>query len=258
MAHLAFVEMGKHWKVGVHGVKQPEVSNVRGGEIRQALILLAPASGKLRTAGGEQFDQTTQQSHQVFACADLDERWNEPGIELKRARRSPFHVGDAQHRRTFAVFRVRQQTHILSRDLDGLLAGAGVLVAKGGHFRQVASASVFAGGDIETALAVVGNRQVNVQTLRPRLEKFFQGFGRWWRIRFWNLEQQSIGKDACGTRNNKLTIGQQLSINRQFAEAPGTKLECLQAEIERILDEAILHLEMLRGQERTLGPENWF
>ena len=56
MAHFTFVEMGKYWKVGVHGVEQPEVSNVRGGEIRQALIFLSPAGGKLRAAGREQLD----------------------------------------------------------------------------------------------------------------------------------------------------------------------------------------------------------
>jgi hypothetical protein len=107
-------------------------------------------------------------------------------------------------------------------------------------------------------LPIVGNRQVDVETLGSGLEKFFQGFGRRRRIGVRHFEQESIGENTCGACYSELSLGQQLRVDRQFAEAPWTKLERLQAEIERVLDEAILHLEMLRGQERALGPENWF
>ena len=170
--------------------------------------------------------------------------------------RSTFAI--SQNRGTFAVLRVGQQAHILSRDLDWLFAGAGVLVAKGSHFRQIASAPVLTGGNIQAALAVVGDRQVHIQTLRARFEEFFQGLRRRRRVGFRNLEQQSIGKNSGSARNGKLPLGQQFRIDRQFAKSPGAELEGLEAEIKRILDEAILHLEVLRSQERALGPENWF
>src|SRR5208283_2160284 len=78
------------------------------------------------------------------------------------------------------------------------------------------------------------------------------------------------GGSASGTSNNspsgkmpgagdrELPLSQQLPIDRQFAEAPRAKLERLQPEVESIFEKAILQLEVLRGQERALGPENWF
>ena len=134
---------------------------------------MSPSGRKLRAPCGKQFHHAAQQPHQILARPDLNERWNEPGIQLERACRSPFDIRDPQHRRTFTVFRVRQQPHILARNLDRLLARASILVAKGGHFREVARAALFPGGYIQTPLAVVGNGQIYVQILGAWLEKFF-------------------------------------------------------------------------------------
>ena len=126
------------------------------------------------------------------------------------------------------------------------------------YLRQIARASVFSRGNIQATLTIVRNGQVDVETLSSGLEEFLQRFGRRRRIGFRNLEQQSIGENAGGARDGKLPFCQQLRIDRKLAKSPRTKLERLQAKIERILDEAILHLKMLRSQERALGPQNWF
>jgi hypothetical protein len=54
-----------------------------------------------------------------------------------------------------------------------------------------------------------------------------------------------------------LPVGEEFLIYRQVEEPPWTKFKSLQAKIERVLEKAVLDLEMLRSQKRALGPENW-
>ena len=64
MTFLGFENMAHDRQMAVGRVKQPEVGNIRGGEFRQALILLPARSRKRAALGGEDLDQArTQNGH---------------------------------------------------------------------------------------------------------------------------------------------------------------------------------------------------
>ena len=58
-------------------VEQPEVGDIGGGEVGEALIFLAAGAGELRATGSEDFDDAAKQSHDVFVGADVEEGRNE-------------------------------------------------------------------------------------------------------------------------------------------------------------------------------------
>ena len=93
---------------------------------------------------------------------------------------------------------------------------------------------------------------------RARIEEFIQGLRRRWGIGLRDLEEQSVGENSRSARDRKLAIREEFGIDRQIAEAPRTKFKRLQPEIQRVFEKTVLHLEMLRRQERALGPEDGF
>src|SRR5579864_758753 len=156
MSLLAIKQVAENREVRVDGIEQPEIRNVGRSEVRQTLILLPPRSRKLGAPGRENLDQPAQHSGQVFTGADLEQRRNEAWIQKKRVRLRTLHIGDPQNRAPFAILIFRQQPQILPRNLDRLLAHAGVLVAKSRHLREITAAAVsLRNGDIEPALPVV-------------------------------------------------------------------------------------------------------
>ena len=161
-----------------------------------------------------------------------------------------------KHRTAFAVLVFRQQPQVLARYLNRFVAGAGIFVAEGRHLHNVTAAAIGSRGDIQSALPIVRNREVDVEALHSRLEQLRQCL-RWRRrIRVRNVEQQAIRKDAGGARNHQLAFGKHLLVEDQLAEAPGAELKRLQAEIQRVLDKPVLHLQMLRSEKRAFGPDD--
>jgi len=69
-----------------------------------------------------------------------------------------YDIGNAEGSVAFAIFSADHETHVLTGKLNRLFATAGIFVAINGDFGDVARAGVsLADGDIEAALAVVGN-----------------------------------------------------------------------------------------------------
>src|SRR5271170_7447898 len=98
--------MTENREVGIDRVEQPEVGNVRSRKIRQALILLPTAAGKLSATGGKNLDQSAQNPDEIFTGAGFDQRRNIARIQMEGAGLGPLHVGDAQHRAAFATLRL--------------------------------------------------------------------------------------------------------------------------------------------------------
>src|SRR4029077_9740010 len=104
---------------------------------------------------------------------------------------------------------------------------------------------------------VVGDGQVNIQASRSRIKEIRQGLRGRRRIRIRDIKQQPIRKNASSPRNHKLSLGKHLLIDDQLTESPSTKLQRLQPEIERVLNKPVLRLQVLRSEERPLGPDHW-
>ena len=136
MAALPLQQVTEHGNMRIDGIQKPEICDVRRREVGQAEVLLPPAGGKLRTLGGENFQQPVDQAEQKVAGAYFEQGRNKAGIEPEDAGIGAFHVGDAQGGASFASLIGRQQTQILARDLDRLLSGPGVFVDHGRDLRQ--------------------------------------------------------------------------------------------------------------------------
>src|ERR1700739_3739966 len=96
--------MAEHGKVRVHRVEEPEVRNVRGREIGQALVLLAPPAGKLGALRRQDLENSIHDAAQIVAGVNLEERGNEAGVKPERAGLALFDVGYAQYRAALAAF----------------------------------------------------------------------------------------------------------------------------------------------------------
>src|ERR1700735_1963197 len=130
MCPFAFKQMTENREVRIHCIEQPEVGDVRGGEIRQALILLPATAGEMSTTGRKYLDQAAQQTCQIFTRIYIDQGRNEAMVQHERARFGALYVGDAQGRAAFAGFTLNQQTYVLPGNLNRLRGGSGVFIAE--------------------------------------------------------------------------------------------------------------------------------
>ena len=222
-----------------------------------ALVLLAAGRGELGALGEEDFKEAVDEAAEVVAGADFEERRGEAGIEGEGSGVIAEDVGDAKGGAAFAGLVGGEEAEVFAGDLDGLLAGAGVLVAEGGDLRGVAGAGGTAGlGDVDALLAIVGDSEVNVEVAHARVEEVGEGFGGWGGVGGRNVEEEAVGKDAGDLRDFKLAQREGFLIDDDLAEPPGAELKGGQAEVYAVLEEAILELEVLRGEEGSLGPED--
>ena len=257
MSLLALKQVAENREVGVDGIEQPEIRNIGRSEVRQALILLPAGTGKLCATGGENLDQSAQHSGQVLTSADLKQRRNKPRVQKKCVRLGTLHIGDTQNRTAFAILVFSQQPQILPRNLDRLLAYTSILVAESCNFSEITAAAVLLrNSDIEPALPVLGDGQVNIQALRAGFKEIRQRLGGWRRVRVRDIEQQPIRENTRSPRDYKLPFSEHLLINDEFTESPGAELQRLQAEIKRVLDKPVLRLQVLGSEERPLGPDH--
>ena len=102
VAALALQKMAKNRDIGIDRVEQPEVGDVGGGEIGQALVFLPAAAGELRALGGEDLKDAVDQAAHIVVGADLEQGGNKAGFEPEGAGLRLLHVGDAQGGTAFA------------------------------------------------------------------------------------------------------------------------------------------------------------
>ena len=257
MAALALQQMAEHGNVGVDRVQQPEVRDIRGGEVGQALVLLAPAARELRAFGGENLEDAVDQAAQVVAGAHFEQRRHEARIQAEAAGLGLLHVGDAQRGAAFAGFVLGQQAQVLARDLDGLFAHAGVVVADSGDFRQVARTRRPAqSGDVQALVLVIRNGEIEVEisTSGSKYSAIDLEGGGW--SGPGNLEGKPVRKDARGARDRQLPVGQQFLVEHDFVEAPGAELQRLYPEVHAVFQELVLKLQMLGRQKSAFAPKN--
>ena len=90
-----------------------------------------------------------------------------------------------------------------------------------------------------------------------RSERRFQRLGGRGSIGFGNVEQQAVGKHADRCRDGKRAGRQGLAIDGEAMKPPGREGEARQPKLEQVLQEAVLQLQVLRGEQDTLRPEDW-
>src|SRR6185436_4509682 len=148
----------------IDGVEQPETGDVGRREIGEALIFLAAQAGDGSGAGGQNLHQLTGDACEVIAGMEIEQGRNESRFGLKGAGLGAPYSRHAQVGEAVEGFAFGEQTQVLVGDLYRLFGEAGVFVAEQFDFRAVARATLTAGSsDVETALAVLRNRQVNVE-----------------------------------------------------------------------------------------------
>src|SRR5262249_47370057 len=107
-----------------------------------------------------------------------------------------------------AALTFHQKTQILARDLDRLLADTVIFVAELGDLSRVpAIAIMLSGRNVETALAVIRNSQIDIKRAGPRLEELRNCF-RWrWRIGTRDFKQQAVGENSRSSCHCYLSFG---------------------------------------------------
>src|SRR5262245_14050869 len=177
-------------------------------------------------------------------------------IHAERPSLVPLHAADAQPGIPVERFALRQQPQILARDLDRLFRKPGVLVAEQFDLRPVPRRVLPLGAShVQTALAILRHRQKQVEHFLIRVEAIRQLPVRRGRIRIGDLEQQTVRKNTRAARDLENAAVQVLLADLQGAETPGPERQVFQMELQKILEEAILQLQMLRVQESSFGPD---
>src|SRR5439155_7452627 len=110
--------------------------------------------------------------------------------------------------------------------------------------------------DIQYPLAMMGNGKKYVNGVLV----YFKGLGQLLRRRSGvgvrDIEQQPVLEDATGAGDGKRAGGQAFVIDLETLEPPGTEVESLQLKPQGVFDEAVLDLEMLRGEKGALRPDH--
>ena len=194
---------------------------------------------------------------QVIAGVEIEQGRNEARIGLKSAGLGAPHARHTQGGVAVERFALGEQAQVLARDLHGLFGEAGVLVAEQFDFRAVARAALTrGGGDVQAALAILRNRQVNVEGGLIRLEAVGQQL--WAAGRNRSPEYRRAGRrEKCRTRWKCRAIRRPAPpADLQGTEAPGPERQAVQVELQQVFEEAVLQLEMLRTEESAFGPDH--
>src|SRR5581483_5458257 len=93
--------------------------------------------------------------------------------------------------------------------------------------------------------------EVDVDALCAGFETVGNSLGMWCRITVGNAEWQPVRQNSGRSRADQLPFQQRASIEHQFYEPVRTVTQRLQSETERVLDETVLHLQVLGTEERT-------
>ena len=249
-------EVPEFREMEVDGVEQPEVGDVRRPELGEAEVLLTADAGQHAALGGQDLNQAPGDGGQVIAGREIEQRRHEMGVQVESPGPGSPDAGHRQRGAFLPRIAFRQQAIVLAGHLHGLFSQAGVFVAHRHHFGQVTGVGALVGdGNIEPGMAVIGNRQVDVERILVRRKRAGQGYGGRRRLGSREVEQQAIGEDSGGFRNPELTRRERLPADLERDEAPGIAGEGLHPEFERTLDETVLRLEVLRAQEGALHPD---
>ena len=71
------------------------------------------------------------------------------------------------------------------------------------------------------------------------------------------FEGQTVREKSYGFGDGGRAALQLFVVDVQLQEPVGPEVESFDAKLEQRFEEAVLRLEVLRGEERPLGPEHW-
>src|SRR5215472_3836622 len=123
----------------IDSVQQPKVSCFGGREFCKHLPTLSAGTGEGGTLRGKNLNLATQQTAEIIAGCKIKTRCNESWIQRRSASRITSYLSNAQNRIAVAIFILEQQTKGSSRNLDGLLLCAGVVVGDHLCFSKISS-----------------------------------------------------------------------------------------------------------------------
>ena len=218
---------------------------------------MPPHAGQRTAFGREDLDQAAGYGQDEIVGREVEQRRGKFGVELVAVAGNAQHAGHRQGDAAALGLAFYQQAEILARELHGLFGRTGILVAERRDFRQVAGVhAALAHGEVDAAHAEIGDCQGHVEGGLPGLEIGRQGLHRRRGIGAGDVERESIGKQALGLMDGEGAGGQGFLVDAQAAESPGAELQGLHAELQDAFDEAVLDLQMLRAEERALGPDD--
>ena len=241
----------------VDRIEQPEIGDIGGGEIRQTLILLPPHAGDGAGARGENLHQAARNRNQVVAGGEIQQGRHEAWVQLEGAGFAAQHAGHTQCRVAVAILAFHQQPQILARHLDGLFAHAGVLVAEHLDFRAIPGSAVARGrSHVQAPIAILRNGQVHVERGLIRIEALSQLFGGRSAVGTGYVEDQPVRQEPGRAGDAERSARESFAADLQRGEAPGAERQAFQVELQEVLEKAILELQVLGSQKRSLGPDH--
>src|ERR1700751_917516 len=141
-------------------------------------------------------------------------------------------VGHTQRGSSLAIFALDQETEVLARDLNGLLARPRVFVAKPRNLRQKPDiASTCVGRYIHASRPDIRHCEIKRETVDPGIKTIRDGARGRHIVGVRNVEQQAIRENAGGARYDQMTGGQFFLVDREFAETPRAESQRLQPEV---------------------------
>jgi hypothetical protein len=97
---------------------------------------------------------------------------------------------------------------------------------------------------------------MNVDFVLVGLKELGELDGRRGRVRIGNIDNQPIRENPCGGGDCDRARRERFLVDSQVRKTLGLERKRLGLEPERVLQEAVLCLKMLRTQERTFHPDN--
>ena len=246
----------------VEGVQQPEAGDVGYGKIREALVALAARAGQRRRFGGGALEDAVRDPHDERARRDVEQRRDERGIQRYLAGRGA-HEADQWHRDIpFRRFAFEQESKVGPRDLDGAFREAGGLVARQlvlaapARGRRGAARARIASDDVPCARSVFGYSDRHHQRTLILLPRGVQRSGRRRWVGGRRVEQEAVREASGGRAHHDRSASEGLAVDLEPRDTPRAERQRAKLEAQQFIEIPVLRLEVLRGEERPLAPED--
>src|SRR5437016_244482 len=125
-------------KIRIDGVQKPEAGYLRSGKLRSKFATLSARAGQGGALGRKDLDLAAQQRREITAGCQVEARRDELWIEYRDTSRITDHVRDSHLGKPIEVFIPENQTKHPSRNMDGLLLVADVLIREHARLGHVA------------------------------------------------------------------------------------------------------------------------
>lgn len=213
---------------------------------------------KDRTFFIENVDEAVQHADQGRTGAQAEARWHKGGVGREVSRAVAGHADEGQAHELIGQFRIHEEAKILAPYSDRFFVAARILIGHDLFDGQVANG---VGGTVQTgvlALAQVDwSREIQDQVIGDGRKQRREVSRRWGGIRPWQVERQSVFKEASCVREGNRPIAERVVIDLKGGEAERIAPQARRYKVERIFEITVLCLKVVRAEIHAFRPDRF-